>query len=120
MVVAVFLIWSECDLKIAVITILTIDKAIAPFTCTPEEAESAYKQFCCKNQLTSETELQTWLECNGMTTQELQTYVTRSLKIEKFKQATWGHKLESYFLSHKSNASHSLRRMAGDCATPKS
>ncbi|MDZ8108306.1 MAG: peptidylprolyl isomerase [Nostoc sp. DedQUE12a] len=81
---------------------LIVDEAIAPFTCTFEEVESAYQKFCQKNQLNSDTELQIWLKRNGMTIQQLQTYVTRSLKIEKFKQATWGNQLESYFRSRKS------------------
>ncbi|MBD0385082.1 MAG: peptidylprolyl isomerase [Nostoc sp. C3-bin3] len=81
---------------------LIIDEAIAPFTYTFEEEESAYQKFCQRNHLNSNTELQTWLKRNGMTTQQLQTYVRRSLKIEKFKQATWGNQLESHFRSRKS------------------
>ncbi len=34
--------------------------------------------------------------------EQLEALATRGLRIEKFKQATWGHKLESYFLSCKS------------------
>ena len=79
-----------------------IDQAIIPFTCTPEEAESACQQFCEQNRLTTQTELRAWLEHSGMTLEQLQTFATRKLRIEKFKQATWGHKLESYFLSRKS------------------
>lgn len=81
---------------------LIVDQAIVPFICTPEEAQSAYQQFCQKNQLTTETERQAWLECNGMTLEQLQSLATRKLRIEKFKQASWGHKLESCFLSRKS------------------
>lgn len=81
---------------------LIIDRAIAPFTCTPEEAKSAYQQFCQKNQITTQTERQAWLEINPMTLEQLKALATRNLKIEKFKQATWGRKLESYFIDRKS------------------
>lgn len=81
---------------------LLIDQAIAPFTCTPEEADLAYQQFCEKNQIAKDTERKAWLELNGMTLEQLQAAATRFLLIEKFKQATWGHQLESYFLSRKS------------------
>ena len=81
---------------------LIIDRAIASFTCTPEEAKSAYQQFCQKNQITTETERQAWLEMNPMTLEQLKALATRDLKIEKFKQATWGSKLESYFIERKS------------------
>jgi PPIC-type PPIASE domain len=81
---------------------LIVDEAIAPFTCTLEETQSAQQKFCQKNQLSSHTEIQTWLKRNGMTPEQLQTYAVRSLKIEKFQQATWGHQLESVFRSRKS------------------
>jgi parvulin-like peptidyl-prolyl isomerase len=79
-----------------------VDEAIAPFSCTTEEVQKAYQQFCDKNKLTTDTEREVWLNHNGMTLEQLQAYTTRLLKIEKFKQATWGHKLQSYFLSRKS------------------
>ena len=81
---------------------IIIDQAIAPITCTPEEIAYNYSLFCQKNQLSTETEFQAWLERYHMTPDQLAALATRSLKIEKFKQATWGHKLESYFLSCKS------------------
>ena len=81
---------------------LLIDQAIIPFSCTSEEIAEAYQQFCEKNQLTTETERKVWLEHNGMTMEQLEALATRGLRIEKFKQATWSHKLESYFFSRKS------------------
>lgn len=75
-----------------------IDQAIAPFSCTPEETASACQQFYQRCNLTSETEQQAWLLRYGMSLEHLEVMTTRRLRIEKFKQATWGHKLESYFL----------------------
>ncbi len=79
-----------------------IDKAIAPISCTPEEIGAAYKQFREQNQLTTETQRQAWLERYCMNQEDLEeALIVRMLKIEKFKYATWGHKLESYFLKRK-------------------
>jgi parvulin-like peptidyl-prolyl isomerase len=80
---------------------LLIDQAIASITCTPEEITDACNQFYMQNQLVSEEARQTWLNRYGMTQEQLNSLATRELRIEKFKQATWGHKLESYFLSRK-------------------
>lgn len=78
-----------------------IDHAIASISCTEEETAAAYQQFCQQHQLTSEADVTTWLICHKMTRSQLTELVTRSLRIEKFKQAQWGHTLESYFLKRK-------------------
>jgi parvulin-like peptidyl-prolyl isomerase len=58
---------------------LLIDQAIASIECTPEEIEQAKQED----------------------PQKTTALATRKLRLEKFKQATWGHKLESYFLTQK-------------------
>ena len=78
-----------------------IDQAIEPISCTSEETAIAVSQFYTQNQLTSETARQAWLENYNMNSQQLAAFATRGLRIEKFKQATWGKKLESYFLKRK-------------------
>jgi parvulin-like peptidyl-prolyl isomerase len=79
-----------------------IDEAIAPISCTPEEIASAREQFYQQNQLSSETERQAllWRYCMSQKRLE-EALIVRMLKIEKFKLATWGHRLESYFLKRK-------------------
>ncbi len=79
-----------------------IDQAIAPIKCTPEEIANACLQYSQQHQLTSEAALQAWLTRNGMTLEKLENTATRPLRIEKFKQATWGSKLPAYFLNYKS------------------
>ena len=81
---------------------LIIDRALAPIKCTPQEIANHYQQFCQNNQLTTETARLTWLERYSMSPEQLENVATRGLKIEKFKQAHWGQKLESYFLERKS------------------
>lgn len=78
-----------------------IDQAIASIECTLEETASSCQQFYQKHQLTSETDHQAWLACYDMSPKQLESLATRELKIRKFKQVTWGHKLESYFLQRK-------------------
>lgn len=78
-----------------------ISQAIAPITCTPEEVASACQQFYQRCNLNSETEQQAWLTRYGLNQEQLELTATRRLRIEKFKQVTWGNKLESYFLKRK-------------------
>lgn len=80
---------------------IVIDQAIAPIRCTPEEKAHACQQFYQQNQLLSEAKRQAWLKRSGTALEHLEALATRKLRIEKFKQATWSHKLESYFLRRK-------------------
>lgn len=81
---------------------LFIDQAITTIECTPEEEARVRQQFYEKNQLNSEAEREAWLAQNGMTFEQMEALATRQLRIEKLKQASFGHKVESYFLSRKS------------------
>jgi len=81
---------------------MIIDRAIAPISCTPKEIESACLELYQQWNLTSEPERQTWRSHYSMSQEHLEQLATRRLKVEKFKQVTWGHKLESYFLARKS------------------
>lgn len=78
-----------------------IDQAIASYHCTPEENAIASEQFAAKNQLTNDETKHNWLKYHHLTEAQLEALATRGLLVEKFKQATWGNKLESYFLSRK-------------------
>lgn len=80
---------------------LLIDQTIAPFTCAPEELTQGCNEFCQSHQITSDHVLQAWLVRNNLTMRQWQESITRNIKIEKFKQALWENKLESYFLKRK-------------------
>jgi parvulin-like peptidyl-prolyl isomerase len=80
---------------------ILIDQAIASIECTSEEIATACEQFYTQNQIAAEDDRQAWLGRYGMTQNQLESLATRELRIEKFKQITWGSKLESYFLSRK-------------------
>jgi glycosyltransferase involved in cell wall biosynthesis len=80
---------------------LLIDQAIASISCTSEEQAKCCQDFCTQHQLTSEAERQTWLQQQGMSEAQFLDLATRSLRIEKFKQASWGNKLRAYFCKLK-------------------
>ena len=80
---------------------IVIDQAIASIDCAEEEKAAAQQQFCAKLDITSEEKRQEWLREHGMTQVQLDQLATRELRIEKYKLATWGPKVESYFLNRK-------------------
>jgi parvulin-like peptidyl-prolyl isomerase len=81
---------------------VVLDEAIASIPCTEEETTIALKQFCEQHQLTSESVTSAWLQKQGIPAGALETIALRPLKLEKFKQETFGNKIESYFLKRKS------------------
>lgn len=87
-----------------------VDEAIAAWeqsleepAFTQEEAGNARTQFLAQNQINNDETYQTWLTRHSMTPQQLEALAIRNLRIEKFKDATWGPKLESYFLNRKAS-----------------
>jgi parvulin-like peptidyl-prolyl isomerase len=69
--------------------------------CTPEEVAQAKQKFYTEKQFKNEEDIQAWMANQGLTSEQLEAITTRKLKIEKFKQATWSPKLESYFFQSK-------------------
>ena len=93
---------------------IIVDRAIASVNCTPEEKFFALEQFKQQQQITEDTELQAWCQRNNLTPSELETFALRPLKIRKFQEEKWGHRLESYFLERKNQldqVSYSLIRL---------
>ena len=80
---------------------LIIDKAIAGIECTDEEKGAAIGQLEAQYQLTSPEAKAAWLKSQNLTPEDLEEIATRPLKLERYKQETWGHKVESYFLARK-------------------
>ena len=80
---------------------LVIDRAIAPIECSSEEVETAKQEFLNQNRLTDPNRLQAWLDYTHLQPNEWEEIAIRNYKVKKFKQETWGPKLESYFLQRK-------------------
>lgn len=81
---------------------LLIDQAVASIQLTDDELLQARQQFCHQHQLESETALHDWLTTRALSRDSLDAIASRSLRLERYKQKTWGHKLEPYFLQRKS------------------
>ena len=81
---------------------LLVDKATASLQLSTAESAIAIEQYYKKYQITTPAECQTFLQRYGMSVSQLEAFAIREAKIEKFKLITWEHKLESFFLAHKS------------------
>ncbi|NJP09216.1 MAG: peptidylprolyl isomerase [Leptolyngbyaceae cyanobacterium RU_5_1] len=80
---------------------LLIDDAIAAIALTAEEILKTCQQFYQQHQLSSEADVQVWLAERGISRDQLEGIITRDARLQRFKQSTWGPKLESYFLQRK-------------------
>lgn len=78
-----------------------IDRAITSIHCTSEEIAQACQEFYQRWGLTSEAQKQAWQSQYTLSQTEVELLSIRRLRVEKFKQITWGHRLESYFLKRK-------------------
>ena len=79
-----------------------IDKIIAGVECSEEENTAIYNQFCQQNKLSSEEEVAAWLDKQGMNREQLQNLITKRLRLDKYKEATWGDQVDAYFIKRKS------------------
>lgn len=81
---------------------ILIDKEIAGIECTEEEDNLAYSQFCQQNKLASDEEVEAWLNKQGMNRQQLQNVITKRLRLDKYKEATWSDRVDAHFIKRKS------------------
>ena len=79
-----------------------IDKVIAEVECTEEENTAIYNQFCQQNKLTSEEEVQKWLDTQGMNREQLQNLITKRLRLDRYKEETWNDRVDAHFIKRKS------------------
>jgi parvulin-like peptidyl-prolyl isomerase len=96
-----FSLLGKYQLLPAVVRELTIDLVIDKIECNATETSSALERFGERYQLTSTEQIQQWGAIQGLNPLQLEEIAIRQLKIEKFKQKTWGTKIESYFLKRK-------------------
>jgi hypothetical protein len=78
-----------------------IDRAIQSVDCTPEETIQACQQLYQQWSLVTDAQQQEWRLYYGLSSVAFEQLATRSLRVEKFKQQSWGHQIESYFLQRK-------------------
>ena len=82
---------------------IVIDRATANFSCTEEERVLAIKKFYLKHQITSKEAQDVWAADQGITLEQMADIAVQSVLLEKFKTATWGPKIESYFMTRKAS-----------------
>jgi parvulin-like peptidyl-prolyl isomerase len=80
-----------------------IAQAIDPILCTAEETAQACTLLYQQWGLTSAEQQTEWRLRYRLTPEQIESIATRSLRLEKFIETTWGHRVESYFLQHKHN-----------------
>ncbi len=80
---------------------IIIDQAIANFSCSPEESQAAIQQFESQHEITSPETRQAWLNSHYMSLEQMHELAEQPVLLEKFKTATWGPKVEAYFLTRK-------------------
>lgn len=95
------LILSRYQLMPQVLRGLVTDEAVANIELGEEEQKNAIAQAEAYYQLNSPEAKQAWLLNQGLTPERFEEVAIRPLRLEKFKQATWGAKVESYFLTRK-------------------
>lgn len=78
-----------------------LDNVVQSIHCTAQETAQACQQVWQQWALVTKAQQQEWRSHYGLSAVEFEQLATRSLRIEKFKQQTWGHRLESYFLQRK-------------------
>ena len=81
---------------------ILIEQAISGIECTEEENTLTYNQFCQQNQLSSEEQVQAWLDKQGMNREQLQNLITKRLRLDKYKRNTWGDQVDAHFIKRKS------------------
>ena len=92
---------AEHQMLIPLVREIILDQAIQDIECSPEEAQAVRQQFFNQKQINSDEQLQIWLKRNYLTKEQLEKRIVRDIKLEKFKQATWGHQIETYYLKRK-------------------
>jgi parvulin-like peptidyl-prolyl isomerase len=80
---------------------LVIDEALKEILCNPTEEKLAIEQLAQKYQLSSQEQQNSWLEQNGLSSQQLDNIAIRQFKLEKFKQIMWSSDIDSYFRQRK-------------------
>ncbi len=81
---------------------IIIEQAISNIECSEEEQTLAYNQFCQQHQISTEEEIQVWLAKQGLNKEQLEKIILKRIKLDKYKEETWGNRVEAHFLKRKS------------------
>jgi parvulin-like peptidyl-prolyl isomerase len=81
---------------------MLIEAAIKDYEITDAEHQDARQRFCKQQQLTTEQDLDLWLQQQQLGRDDLKDLIDRELQLRKFKTAKWETFVESYFCQRKS------------------
>lgn len=79
---------------------LIIEDAIAEIDSDPEQI---YRSFCQRQGLSTPEDQQAWLDQNQLSREELRERLVFSDRLNRFKEATWGNQIQTYFLRRKTS-----------------
>jgi parvulin-like peptidyl-prolyl isomerase len=80
---------------------ILIERVISGIECSEEENTIAFNQFTQQNKLTSEEQVQTWLDKQAMSREQLQNLITKKIRLDKYKRETWGDRVDAHFIMRK-------------------
>ena len=81
---------------------MLIEAAIKDYEITETEHQDARNRFCQQQQLSSQQDLDLWLQQQQLERDDLKDLIDRELQLQKFKTAKWETQVESYFCQRKS------------------
>jgi parvulin-like peptidyl-prolyl isomerase len=108
-----------CGMMPQLIKEMILDSCTADINLTSEEKNLAQEQVRKQLGIEKSDKLAVWLKHQGITKAQLDYRSERSLKLIKFKQTTWGAKINSAFLERKPQLDrviYSLIRLKDFCA----
>jgi hypothetical protein len=80
---------------------MIVDDVIKDYEISQVEHQDARQRFCLQQQLTSDRDLELWLQQQKLSQQELTELIDRELKLQKFKTSKWETLVESHFCQRK-------------------
>ncbi len=87
---------------------LIVDDELVSIECSDEEIFSAYKTFYQHQQINSDRDRAEWLERNHLSLAQFEQLVLRTVRLDRFKQATFNHRVDSYFLQRKNQLDRAI------------
>lgn len=80
---------------------IILEQALADISCTDEERQAAIEKFYQQQQLISLEAREAWRLKRGITQEQMEDLAVQPVLLEKFKTATWKHKVDTHFLNRK-------------------
>lgn len=80
---------------------IVVDQAIADITLTEAETAAAVERFSQAHQFQGPEQVAAFARQRGLAPEQIQELAVRDLKLARYKEETWGAKVESYFLQRK-------------------